>query len=356
MRLSVESVIYLYLFVCVALLVFNILYIGRSKWVERQRERRIRRWEARLEASDITEKDASGLRRISQMTAFSVALERKGLVNGKWFLSHLNLVQTLALSYQNRPAMERAFIGYWIASFHTPVGKEQAMLPQIMLSYLDHSTVFCRENTLHALYALGHAMAVEHALQVMSERQYYHNPKLLSDGMMTYTGDVVELVDRLWKHRMEWEECIMVSVVQYASMLKTAHWAEPFLAELQDERVSLEIMFSLVRYFQRHVYAPALPVLLHLAQTDEAGEADLKVAAVSALQNYEGDEVHRVLLGALKDRNWYVRRNAAQSLLKRGISQEDLASIRQTGDRYALEMLEYMAGMDGLTGKGASHA
>ena len=356
MRLSVESVIYLYLFVCVALMVFNILYIFRSTWVEKQRERRIRRWEARLDAGNITEKDVSRLRRISQMTAFSAALERKGFVTEEWFHSHLNLVQTLALAYQNRPAMERAFIAYWIASFHTPVGREQAMLPQIMLSYLDDSTVFCRENTLHALYALGHAMAVEHALQVMSDRQYYHNPKLLSDGMMTYTGDARDLVDRLWKHRMEWEECIVVSVVQYASMLKTAHWVEPFLAELRDEKVSLEILFSLIRYFQRHVYAPALPALLHLAQTDEPGEADLKVAAVSALQNYEGDDVHETLLKALKDRNWYVRRNAAQSLLKRGIQEDDLASIRQTGDRYALEMLEYMAGRNGLTGKGASHA
>ena len=76
MRLGVESVIYLYLFVCVALLVFNILYIGRSKWVERQRERRIRRWEARLEASDITEKDASGLRRISQMTPARLSVQQ----------------------------------------------------------------------------------------------------------------------------------------------------------------------------------------------------------------------------------------------------------------------------------------
>ena len=47
MRTAVESIIFFYLFICVALLVFNLLYIFRSVLMERSREARIRRWEQR---------------------------------------------------------------------------------------------------------------------------------------------------------------------------------------------------------------------------------------------------------------------------------------------------------------------
>lgn len=344
MRMTVEGVIYLYIFICVALLAFNLLYIWRSKWVEKRRGWRIRRWKTQLRKNtSLSEASLRQLKDINQLTAFSVALEESGLVHSQWFRDNIGAIQTLAGLYVRRPAMERAFMAYWLASFHTRVPQEQAMLPQLLLQYLDRSTVFSRENTLLALYALGYPPAIEHAFQIMSDRQYYHNPKLLSDGLARYTGDPDELIERLWKHRGDWEECLSVAIVQYASLQKEDHWGEAFLPAMMNPQISLEIRFALIRYFQRHRHDGALPELLRLVYSENAGESELKVAAVSALQNYPGEEVHQALLYSLQARNWYVRRNAAQALLKRGISQQDLEQVRRSGDRYALEMLEYMA-------------
>ena len=45
MRLPVRAVIYFYIFICVILLLFNLLYIVRSGSVKRQQQRKIRHWE-----------------------------------------------------------------------------------------------------------------------------------------------------------------------------------------------------------------------------------------------------------------------------------------------------------------------
>ena len=50
MRLPVRAVIYFYIFICVILLLFNLLYIVRSGSVKRQQQRKIRHWEKYLDS------------------------------------------------------------------------------------------------------------------------------------------------------------------------------------------------------------------------------------------------------------------------------------------------------------------
>ena len=48
MRLSVNIVIYFYIFICAVLLLFNLLTILRSARVKRRQKRRVRRWKTYL--------------------------------------------------------------------------------------------------------------------------------------------------------------------------------------------------------------------------------------------------------------------------------------------------------------------
>lgn len=48
MRLPVRTVIYFYIFICVVLLVFNLLYIFRSGRVRRKQQRRVQHWKTFL--------------------------------------------------------------------------------------------------------------------------------------------------------------------------------------------------------------------------------------------------------------------------------------------------------------------
>ncbi|MBO6158091.1 MAG: hypothetical protein J6P72_02375 [Firmicutes bacterium] len=349
MRSTVEFVIYFYLAVCALLLIFNILYIFRSKLQASAQKKRIEVWRKAIQQTGssylISQTDLKTLEKPEELTAFFNALSDTVLKEkdaSVFFISNASQIQQLAVHYGKLSSMERAFMAYVIASFHEPGAPNAKMLSEIMLGYLEQSTVFCRENVLHALYALGSEQAVEHAFEILNEKGWYHNAKLISDGLVLFTGDKTSLAKRLFKHRMEFEDSLMVGTVQFMSSFESGEISDLLLEALDKESaLSLEVRFAIVRYFQRHVREEAKPVLLELLAHDSKSAGSLSVAAASALAFYGCGTVKEALLQALHSPNWYVRRNAAMSLQKMDLTDQDVEMIRQSHDRYALEMLTY---------------
>lgn len=246
----------------------------------------------------------------------------------------------LARRYHSRPPMERAFYAYLMYVYH-PNRRENAQLGEILLTYFDNSTVYCRENILLALYSMGREGAVERAFSLMSARGWYHDRRLLADGLGRFAGDHEKLAQYLWIHCGQWNEVFQVAVIQFASRVSGA-FAEEFLAALKNPETPLEVRFALVRYFQHRYNSEVYGILLELLENGKAQEGGLAVAAASALAAYPGNETRRALLEALHSRNYYVRRNAAASLITLGITKEEIITVSETGDQYAAEMLEYM--------------
>lgn len=350
MQFFVEGVIYFYVFICMTLMLFNILYIARSKWVERVHERQARYWGDEIKQAEesegkfvISPDDLKRLKHVQNFSSFHKAvvywvLGTEGADN--FFVNNAHQIQELAIAYARRDAMERAFMASFIASFRCPLSPNAGMLAEIMLSYLDDSTVFCRENVLQALYALGRPGAVENALQLMNERKWYHSPKLLSDGLTMYTGNREELVELLWRNHTQWDESFNVAVVQFGAFLDSERIQSMFLDALLHEDVTVEVRFGLIRYFQRHPIPDALERLI--AYVEEDGQ--YAIPAASALAGYDNQRTRAALKQALCSKNWYVRHNAALSLVRMGLSEEERADVVRKGDRYAIEMLDFVLG------------
>ena len=83
MRLPVRAVIYFYIFICVVLLLFNLLYIFRSGSVKRRQKRRVHRWEGYLasflEGSPVWDSDElfHRLKDTEELMAFYTAMGRR---------------------------------------------------------------------------------------------------------------------------------------------------------------------------------------------------------------------------------------------------------------------------------------
>ena len=97
--------------------------------------------------------------------------------------------QTLALKYAKKDSMSRAFLLISYLSIHRVMEMKFVPIMRILISYLDDSTIYCRENVLNALCALGNIQAVENALQILNDNHWFHHKKLLSDGLATFSGD-----------------------------------------------------------------------------------------------------------------------------------------------------------------------
>lgn len=353
MNLSINSVVYFYIFICIALLVFNILYILRTEGRSRAEKRRIRTWKALLEreraAGSPSQKCLSllrhRLRRVNELTAFNAALEEMAQDGqGDWLRAFVSACREvfpdLAHHYLHRPAMERAFFAYVIARY--PTGAAGGRLPTVLLEYLEDSTVYCRENVLQALYALGSASGVEQALRLFNERGWYHHSHMLADGLTAFQGDREALAAALWRECRGWDENLQTAVVQFASNVTDA-MKEPFRQALAAPETPLEVRFALIRYFTRHPMPAVKPMLLEMVRR-EADSGDTAIAACSALVRYPGADTEQVLEQALLSRNWYVRHNAASSLLALGDEASAYAAAERVHDRYAKEMLDYVTG------------
>ena len=357
MRFNVNTVVYFYIFICAALLVFNLFYIFRSNGRGRKRELRTRRWAALLEEELAALAEGSQLRpahqrlmerelkNINKLIAYQEAIEPRlgeALIQVYLDQNH-DIYQSLAAAYRRRPAMERAFYAYLMSLYHPGRGRDHDQLVELLLDFLDNSTVYCRENVLRALCAMGSAPALEHALARFHEQGWYHQPRLISDGLTAFAGDRAALARRLWDAGAAWDENLRIGIIQFASNLSES-FADLFLPALTQKETSSETRFALIRYFQRKPTPAARPILFELALTgkDEGGPA---IAACAALARYPGPDTEQVLEDALLSRNWYVRRNAAASLSALGVEAENLTKPRQSGDRYAVEMLTYMAGI-----------
>ena len=64
--------------------------------------------------------------------------------------------------------------------------------------------------------------------------------------------------------------------------------------------------------------------------------------AARALRSYPGEETKQTLIKALRSRNWYVRQNAAASLVDMDLSQKEIKALCSDEDRYAREMFIYV--------------
>ncbi len=355
MTSGIDIVVYFYIFICLALMVYNILYILRSKHKKGKYVREETHWHKELEAEmqrlasqdQVSSKHQKHiekkLKNIQQLMAYHGAVTQ---IRGKFsqelvqkYLDHNHLIfQVLAVAYGKREPMERAYYAYLMAQYHPNREDKDNQLGSILLSYLNGSTVYCRENVLQALYAMGQLGTIENALTLINDRGWYHNTKLLSDGLASFEGDRKSLAVHLWNRCQSWNENLQVAVVQFASMV-SAPLEEQLFHALTRDTLYLETRFAIIRFFQRKHYPPVKQLLLDMILDHEGG--GLAIAAAAALSRYPGEDTFQALMTVVRSRNYYVRKNAAASLAALGATQENVQELRQAGDRYAAEILEY---------------
>ena len=113
----------------------------------------------------------------------------------------------------------------------------------------------------------------------------------------------------------------------------------------------LNARIDAVRTLGRLCYEPAREMILALAENERW---EMRAVVATALSCYGAEANLDTLLTLLCDKEWWVRYRAAESLLGYPDREELLRRVRQTGDRFALEMMEFTLRKDALAQKGAA--
>lgn len=354
--MHVETLIYAYLAVCTAMILFNCVCI----FVFHRRDRILKRRSARLEEeiADQIRLLQSGapitgehlrllrkkLRRVGNLMAFDETLEE--LLNrspdaARAYLAEIRSVFIwVAAENHYRGSMQLAYFAYVLGKYRILEGKTVPLATELLMKLLEEPSLYCRENALQAIYSTGDCGFVLRALRLVDRSGRFHHSKLLTDGLLTFSGDRQELARRLWDG-FETFSVSMQSVILDYIRFGGIRMPDELLPLLADDGRDDELRFSCIRYFGRYPDARAYPLLLSFLEHPELRRWEYAAISATALAAYPGERTVLALKRAMSSASWYIRFNAAGSLEAFHLTYQDLGDVMDSGDRYAREILQY---------------
>lgn len=365
--MHVEKLIYAYLAVCLALIVFNCACI----FMFRRRDQWLHRHSADLEKTVCKEMDgfAQGaslseehyaflckkMRFVNNLMAFdemlSKLLSRQPQDTQQYLRAIRPIFNELAKKNYYYSSMQRAYFAYVVKKYGILAQEEMPIVLGFMMALLEEPSLYCRENALQAIYSTGNPQAVLRALRRVDIEERFHHEKLLTDGLLSFNGDLEELMKVLWERFDVFSVQMQIVILDFIRF-GGGKMAPEILNLLVDEKRDDELRFSCIRYFGKMTDEAAYPVLLTFLERADAQRWEYAAISATALDAYPHDRTILALKQALYSPNWYIRFNAAKSLERFHLTYLDLSDVMNSGDRYAREILQYQFDMQRAKAQG----
>ena len=350
--MKTEVLIYAYLAVCAAMIGFNIVCI----FVFRVRDQRLNRYSQHfirvvrraIEGGAVTENHckylAKMLKKINNLMAFDMTLDdlfARDPEQTKDYIRQLSSAFTyLTLEYWEKSEIQAAYFPYIIKKYKIFQGQPVGIVMDILLELVRSPSLYVRENALQAIYSIGSVECTMDALWILNERKSYHHPKMITDGLLNFSGDTKRLDERLWDKFHHFSNQMQRVIVDYFRFSSPDH-QERILELLTSPGVDDEVAYSCIRYFGKYAYPPAYPILTEIIEKYQHNQWIYTSIAASALACYSGDRTVAILKDLLHNPNWHVRFNASQSLMALGLYYTDMIDVFEGRDRYAGEIMRY---------------
>lgn len=354
--MNIEVMIYVYMAVCTAMILFNcvmVLVNGNKTRITGRSSRRIRKrmggqicliQEGRPVESGHLHWMQRHLLRLRNLNAFDTELEAMQEAQPDETAVYLKAIRPVFLSlagrYCGRDTLEATYFAYVVRKYHIARHGSFDSLTEAMLGLLSSPSVYARENALHIIYDLGDADCAVRALLILDQSHTFHHPKLIHDGLLDFAADRGKLLAVLWKEFEYFSPEMQTTLVNYMR-LSGGGCDKQIFTLMTSPGLDDEVYFACMRYFGRFFYKRAYPLLLENLRTGENRRWELAAVAASVLRNYPGVRTVDLLKEALHSSVWYIRSNAAESLEALGVGYTELAAIFEGEDRYAREILQY---------------
>ena len=350
--MKAEILIYAYLAVCAAMIGFNVvcmfIFHVKDKRLDRYSTRFIKIVHQVIEDQTVTEEHckylSKKLKKINNLMAFDKTLEELFPQNPKQtkdYIRQLSSVFTyLTLEYKKKSEIQAAYFPYIIHKYKVFQGQPISIVMDTILELVHSPSLYVRENALQAIYSIGSVECTINALWILNESSYYHHPKMITDGLLNFSGDTKQLAERLWDNLHHFSKKMQRVIVDYFRFSSSDH-QERILELLTSHGVDDEVAYSCIRYLGKYAYPPAYPILTGIVERYQHNQWIYTAITASALASYPGDRTVAVLKELLHSPNWHVRFNASQSLMSLGLYYTDMIDVFEGRDRYASEIMRY---------------
>lgn len=352
-----EWLLYAYGTVCLSMIVFNIVYNiylnRRDRHMVRVSGDLERRFLEQLEniriRGNVDEEHIRYMGRrlsdVNQLMAFDMVLnEHTEEENKEVIREYLNQFHPafihLTVAYQDRENVQAAYFAYFLSRHKPQDHMAFDVVQEIMTEYMLKDNFYCRVNALKALYAFGSPENVAAAVLLQDRSGSFFHEKLLTDGLLSFTGDHNRLIDLLWTDYEKFSVKTQLAILNYIRY-KSSGYKEEMYRIMTDASLDKELRLAAIRYFGKYVFPPARDALVAFAADKEPENWEYAAVSVSALGKYRGRKVMEALFQDIHSSNWYIRYNASASLEAHGLDYNRLLEVVAGRDRYAREIMMY---------------
>lgn len=351
----VEMMLYSYLGICVAMIIFNIVCIFAFRASDKRLSTREARFGVlihkellRLEKEGTASEEhrellKKELRRVGYLQAFDGALEKSNQSEAAlahYFATYHDVFGQLALYYKKKAPTKAAYFPYVMAKYKVLCDERHTLILDTMYEYLHRDNFYCRNNAMNAIFSSDNIPMIVAALHYIEDDGMHYDEKLMTEGLLKHATKHAAICQALLDERSRFQVPMQQAIINFCR-LSGEDFAAPILALLKDEGVDDEVRFACMRYFGSHPCAKAQEVLVDLANAQTATRWEYVSIASKALARYKSEDVVHALKKNLCSSNWHVRQNAAQSLANMGLEYGDLQDVFDGNDRYAREIMRY---------------
>ena len=354
--MKVEIMLYIYLFVCAAMILFNIVTAILFRVGERKTERVSKNLRYRVlvqlkeaEKNAPTDKKHTAylsrkLRKVGNMIAFDKMLEAEYINHPQQIRNYLHGLDGVFISlmayYAKRNRTEAAYFPYIIKKYRVIAYRSFPSLEGALLELLHEPSIYCRENAMQALYTTGDADCIMRAIKIIDKSDMFFHGKLLCDGLLNFAGSSRILGEKIIEAFPSFSVEMRVTLLDYLRF-SSGEYREFALSLLQNTESDDEIRYAAIRYLGKYRFNKAYELLCSLAAEKFGQKWQYSAIASTALSAYPGNGTVHILKKNLYSRNWYIRLNSAVSLKNLGITYPELTDIIDGNDRYASEITRY---------------
>lgn len=241
--------------------------------------------------------------------------------------------------FSSKPKNEKAYYAYVLSYFDYQKDSGSEIDYTAVLPFLDSKHLYVFTNTMDVIYKFADPYILVAAIQKVDERSGFYHSKLLTDGLLTFEGDLEVLQAMLIEKFHGYTPLTQVSLVNYFRLKDLA--VDDFCLSLIKERtVDDEVLYAAMRYFGRNPNEEAKTLFINLLQKGDSFWIE-ELLAIQALKHYSDPVTRSTIKEKVTSENWEVRSNAISYLHKHELDLNGVREILALEDQYASEKLFY---------------
>lgn len=240
----------------------------------------------------------------------------------------------------------KCFFAYTLSTFQITDKEHNSFYKKTMLSYLSKDSVFLRQNALLAIYSFGTESYVVDAFHIIGQKHLYHNERLISDGLLTFTGDKISLSRSLINVFDTFDKHIQIAIINFLRYTGIHDYDKRFIEIAKDSNADVDIRCASIRLFSKKTGPKTTRNLIYIIEDSYDSDVwEPACVAASAIGNIDDHDENKdainCLLKSIHSKWWYVRINSAKSLSKLRITKSQIKALELQNDAYAMEELCY---------------